>query len=94
MMRAIGATRRQVRWIIRWESVITAVIGAVLGLLLGILLAVLVTAGLSSQGIEYDLPIGQLLIWVVFAVLFGIVAAAFPARRAARLDVLQAVSYE
>jgi len=90
MMRAIGATRRQVRWIIRWESVI----GAVLGLLLGILLAVLVTAGLSSQGIEYDLPIGQLLIWVVFAVLFGIVAAAFPARRAARLDVLQAVSYE
>ncbi len=94
MLRAIGATRRQVRWIIRWESVITAVIGAVLGLLLGILLAVLVTAGLSSQGIEYDLPIGQLLIWVVFAVLFGIVAAAFPARRAARLDVLQAVSYE
>jgi putative ABC transport system permease protein len=54
----------------------------------------MVTAGLQSQGIEYTLPVGQLLIWVVFAMLFGIVAAAFPARRAARLDVLQAVAYE
>jgi putative ABC transport system permease protein len=94
MLRAIGTTRRQVRWIIRWESVITAVIGAILGLLLGILLAVMITAGLQSQGIEYALPIGQLLIWVVFAIVFGIVAAAFPARRAARLDVLQAIAYE
>jgi putative ABC transport system permease protein len=94
MLRAIGTTRTQIRWIIRWESVITAVIGAVLGLLLGIVLAALVTQGLSSQGIEFALPIGQLLIWVVFAIVFGIVAAAFPARRAARLDVLQAIAYE
>ena len=94
LLRAIGTTRTQVRWMIRWESVITAVIGAITGLLLGIVLAVMVTAGLQSQGIEYTLPVGQLLIWVVFAMLFGIVAAAFPARRAARLDVLQAVAYE
>ncbi len=94
MLRAIGTTRTQVRWIIRWESVITAVIGAVLGLLLGIVLAALVTQGLSSQGIEFALPVGQLLIWVVFAIVFGIVAAAFPARRAARLDVLLALAYE
>jgi putative ABC transport system permease protein len=94
MLRAIGTTRSQVRWVIRWESVITAVIGAILGLLLGIVLAVMITAGLQSQGIEYALPIGQLLIWVVFAIVFGIVAAAFPARRAARLDVLQAIAYE
>jgi putative ABC transport system permease protein len=94
MLRAIGTTRTQVRWIIRWESVITAVIGAIIGLLLGIVLAVMITAGLSSQGIEYALPVGQLLIWVVFAMLFGIFAAAWPARRAARLDVLQAVAYE
>jgi putative ABC transport system permease protein len=94
MLRAIGTTRGQVRWIIRWESVITAVIGAVLGLLLGIVLAAVVTAGSSSQGIEFTLPIGQLLLWVVFAMLFGIVAAAWPARRAARLDVLLAVAYE
>ena len=94
MLRAIGTTRGQVRWLIRWESVITSVIGAILGLLLGIVLAVLVTAGLQSQGIEYALPVGQLLIWVVVAMVFGIVAAAWPARRAARLDVLQAVAYE
>jgi putative ABC transport system permease protein len=94
MLRAIGTTRRQVRWIIRWESVITSVIGAILGLLVGIILAVLITTGLQSQGIEYTIPIGQLLIWVVFAIFFGIVAAAFPARRAARLDVLQAIAYE
>jgi putative ABC transport system permease protein len=83
-----------VRWIVRWESVVVAVIGAVLGLILGVAFAFLVTAGLSSQGIEYALPAGQLLIWVAFAMLFGIVAAAFPARRAARLDVLQAIAYE
>jgi len=94
MLRAIGTTRRQVRWLIRWESVITSVIGAVLGLVLGIVLAYLITTGLSSQGIEHTLPIGQLLVWVVFAIVFGIVAAAFPARRAARLDVLQAIAYE
>jgi putative ABC transport system permease protein len=94
MLRAIGTTRTQIRWIIRWESIITAIIGAILGLLLGIVLAFLVTAGLQSQGIEYALPIEQLLIWVVFAMVFGIVAAAWPARRAARLDVLQALAYE
>ena len=55
MLRAIGTTRTQIRWMIRWESVITAVIGAVTGLLLGILLAVLITAGLADQGIEYAL---------------------------------------
>lgn len=94
MLRAIGTTRAQIRWMVRWESVITSVIGAVLGLVLGIVLAVLVTAGLQSQGIEYALPIGQLLLWVVVAMVFGIVAAAWPARRAARLDVLQAIAYE
>lgn len=94
MLRAIGTTRRQIRAMVRWESVITSVIGAVLGLLLGIVLAALVTAGLASQGIEFALPIGQLLLWVVVAIIFGVVAAVWPARRAARLDVLQAVAYE
>jgi putative ABC transport system permease protein len=94
MLRAIGTTRGQVRWIIRWESVITAIIGALLGLVLGIALAFLVTAGLRGQGIEYALPIAQLIILMIVAMVFGIVAAAWPARRAARLDVLQAVAYE
>jgi putative ABC transport system permease protein len=94
LLRAIGTTRGQVRWMIRWESVITSVIGAILGLALGIVFALLITKGLASQNLEYTIPVTQLLIWVVFAMIFGIVAAAFPARRAARLDVLQAVAYE
>jgi putative ABC transport system permease protein len=94
MLRAIGTTRGQVRWIVRWESVITSVIGAILGLIVGIVLAFVVTTGLQSQGLEYSLPIGNLAIWVVFAFVLGIVAAAYPARRAARLDVLSAIGYE
>ncbi len=94
MLRAIGTTKGQIRWMVRWESVITAVIGAVLGLLLGIVLAILITFALRSEGIEFALPVGQLLIWVVVAIVFGIVAAVFPARRAAGLDILRAIAYE
>lgn len=94
MLRAIGTTRSQIRWIVRWESVITSLIGAVLGVILGFALAILVTAGLSSQAIQYAFPVGQLLIWVAVAVVLGIVAAAWPARLAARMDVLRALAYE
>jgi putative ABC transport system permease protein len=94
LLRVIGATRRQVRWMVRWEGVITTTIGALMGLMLGIVLALLITTGLSSQGIEYALPIGQLFLWVLFAALFGLVAAAFPARRAVKLDALEAIAYE
>jgi putative ABC transport system permease protein len=94
MLRAIGTTRSQVRWIVRYESVITSVIGGVVGLVLGVALAFLITSALQNQGLSYSLPGWQLLIWVVFAIIFGIVAAAWPARRAARLDVLQAIAYE
>jgi len=94
MLRAIGTTRGQVRMAVAWESVIAAVIGAVLGLLLGVVLAVLVTAGLRGEGLEFTLPVGQLFLWVVFSVIFGIVAAVYPAIRASRLDVLQAIAYE
>jgi putative ABC transport system permease protein len=94
MLRAIGTTRSQIRWTVTWESVITAVIGAVLGLVLGIILAVLVTSGLKSEGIEYAIPVGSLLIWLVFAIIFGVAASIYPAVRAARLDILQAIAYE
>jgi len=94
MLRAIGTTRAQLRMTVAWESVITAVIGAVLGLLLGIVLAVLVTAGLQSEGVEYVIPVGSLLFWVAFSMVFGVIAAVYPAMRAARMDVLQAIAYE
>jgi ABC-type antimicrobial peptide transport system permease subunit len=94
MLRAIGMTRRQVRRMVRHESVITSLIGAALGLPLGVLLAGAVTHALSKYGIAFSLPVGSLVVFFVAAILVGIVAAIFPARRAARLNVLQALQYE
>ena len=92
MLRAIGMTRRQVRRMIRHESVITALIGAAIGIVLGIVLAALLIA--RVEFIEFSLPIVQLIIFIVAAILVGVMAAIFPARRAARLDPLQALQYE
>src|SRR5829696_500191 len=94
IMRAIGASRRQARRMIRQESVITALIGAALGLPLGLFLAAIVTRGLSDQGIGFHLPLGPLLAFTVVAALAGVAAAIPPARRASRLDVLHALQYE
>jgi putative ABC transport system permease protein len=91
-LRAVGMTRRQVRRMIRYESVITALIGAALGILLGIVLAGLLVARVDF--INFSVPIGQIVAFAIAAVVVGIVAAIFPARRAARLNVLQALQYE
>jgi len=92
MLRAIGMTRRQVRRMIRHESVITALIGAAIGIALGIVLAVLLIARVDF--IVLSLPIGQLIIFAIAAIFVGILAAIFPARRASRLNVLEALQYE
>jgi putative ABC transport system permease protein len=92
MLRAIGMTRRQVRRMVRYESVITALIGAAIGIALGVVLAGLLVARIDF--IVLSVPIGQLIIFAVAAVIVGILAAIFPARRAARLNVLQALQYE
>ena len=92
MLRAIGMTRRQVRRMIRHESVITALIGAMIGIVLGVVLAVLLIA--RVEFIDFAFPTIQIIVFVVAAVLVGIVAAIFPARRAAKLDPLEAIAYE
>jgi putative ABC transport system permease protein len=94
MLRAVGMTRRQVRRMVRHESVITALFGAALGLPLGIFLALLVTQALAEYDLQFAIPAGALITFVIVSVLAGIVAAILPARRAARLRVLEALQYE
>jgi putative ABC transport system permease protein len=94
MLRAIGMSRRQARRMIRHESVITALIGAALGLPLGVLLAAIVTAGLAEQGLGLHPPAGALLACTAVAAVAGALAAVPPARRASRLNVLDALQYE
>ena len=89
MLRAIGMSRRQVRRMIRHESVITALIGGALGIVLGVVLGVLLVARVDF--IDFTLPVAQLIVFAVAAVVVGILAAIFPARRASRLNVLEAL---
>ena len=92
MLRAVGMTRGQVRRLIRYESVITALIGAAIGIALGIVLSVLLIARVDFIVVSW--PIGTLLVFVVAAIIVGLIAAIFPARRASRLNVLEALQYE
>jgi putative ABC transport system permease protein len=94
MLRAVGMTRRQVRRMIRHESIITALIGAALGLPLGVFLAILVTKALSQFDVRISVPVGQLVLFAIVSIVVGILAAILPARRAAKLNVLEALQYE
>jgi putative ABC transport system permease protein len=94
MLRAIGMTRRQARRMIRHESVITALIGTALGLGLGLFLSALVTKAVSMDGLSWTIPVAPLAAFTLVAVLAGIGAAILPARRASRLNVLEALHYE
>jgi putative ABC transport system permease protein len=92
MLRAVGMSRRQVRRMIRHESVITALLGAAFGIPLGILLAALIGATINFG--TFTIPVGTLIIFVIAAIIAGLIAAIWPARRAGKLNVLEALSYE
>jgi putative ABC transport system permease protein len=92
MLRAVGMTRRQVRNMIRHESIITALLGAALGIPVGIVLALMVGKAISYPA--FTIPWVTLVVFVVGAVIAGLFAAIFPARRAGRLNVLEALQYE
>jgi putative ABC transport system permease protein len=94
MLRTIGMTRRQARRMIRHESVITALIGAALGLGLGVFLSALITRALKDSDMALSIPVPELVAFTVVAILAGIGAAIMPARRASRLNVLDALHYE
>ncbi len=92
MLRAVGTSRRQIRRMIRHESVITALIGSVIGIALGIAFGALLAARTST--IAFRIPVGSLIIFLIASWIVGLVAAIFPARRAAKLEPLQALAYE
>jgi putative ABC transport system permease protein len=92
MLRAVGMTRRQVRRMIRHESVITALLGASFGIPLGVILAWMVGSAINYS--VFTIPVGTLVVFVIAAIVAGVLAAIFPARRAGRLNVLQALQYE
>jgi putative ABC transport system permease protein len=93
LLRAVGSSRRQVRRMVRYESVLTTLVGTVLGIGLGVVLAAMVIHAVGG-GMAFALPLGQLAVLLVVAVVLGVGAAVFPARRASRLDVLEALAYE
>ena len=93
LLRAVGMRRPQVRAMIRSEAVILAVFGAVIGIVVGTLMGLALVASLRQQGItETTVPVTRLVLFLVIAALLGLVAAGWPARRAARLDVLAAIA--
>ncbi|MEO8518629.1 MAG: FtsX-like permease family protein [Dermatophilaceae bacterium] len=95
LLRAVGLSRRQLRTMVRLESMVISVLGAVLGVGLGVVFGIALQRSQADSGIEVlSVPGVQLVIFVVLAALIGILAAVWPARRAARLDVLRAVTTE
>ncbi len=93
LLRAVGMTRRQLRSSVRWESVIIALLGTLLGLVIGVVFAWAMVKALADQGIDkFSVAPAQLLLIVILAALFGVLAAVWPARRAAKLDVLASIS--
>jgi putative ABC transport system permease protein len=95
LLRAVGMTRRQTRSMVRWEAVIIAVMGALFGVVIGIAFGWALQQALEPDGFtELGIPGAQLAFYVVLAGLAGVLAAILPARRAARMNVLEAISYE
>jgi len=93
LLRAVGETRRQVRSMVRWESVIIAVFGTVLGVATGVFLAWSVIQAAPANALDtFAAPSGRLLVVLAVGAVVGVVASLRPARRAARLDVMDAIA--
>jgi putative ABC transport system permease protein len=93
LLRAVGMKRRQVRTMIRSEAVILAIFGAIIGIIVGTGLGIALVSSLKQQGItDTVVPASSLVIFLLLAALLGLVAASWPARRAAKLDVLAAIA--
>ena len=94
LLRAVGLSRRRLRLMITLESIAIAVLGAVLGLVVGLLIGVALRQSLSEDLTVLSLPLGSLVVFLVIAVVFGVLAAIVPAVRASRMKVLDAIATE
>ena len=93
LLRAVGMTRSQVRTTVRWESVITSLLGAVLGIVLGLALGWVVVFSLRDQGLtSFQIPVGTTIAIMVMSFIVGVLAAVYPAWRATKVDVLEALT--
>ncbi len=92
LLRAVGMTRRQLRTTVRWEAVLTSVFGTLLGLAIGLFFGWAIVEALKDEGLNaFVVPVGQLVIIVLIAGLAGVLAAILPARRASKLNILEAI---
>ena len=95
LLRAIGMTRRQLRRMVRWEAVIIALFGGLLGVAMGVLFGLAVIAALPETFVDIvSIPYTSLFGYLLVSGLFGMLAAILPARRASKLNVLDAISHE
>jgi putative ABC transport system permease protein len=93
LLRAVGMTRSQVRTTVRWESVITSLLGAVLGIILGIGLGWVIVFALKDQGLtSFKLPVGPTIVIMIMSFIVGLLAAIYPAWRATRVNILDALN--
>jgi putative ABC transport system permease protein len=93
LLRAVGMKRRQVRTMIRSEAVILAIFGAIIGIIVGTGMGVALVSSLKQQGItDVVVPVSRLVVFLLIAALLGLIAASWPARRASRLDILNAIA--
>lgn len=95
LLRAVGTSRSQVVRAVSWEAIVVAIIGTVLGIVVGTVFGVVVAVAMKSQGLTVlSIPVLQIGALVVFGAIAGLIAALFPARRASRLRILDAIAYE
>jgi putative ABC transport system permease protein len=95
LLRAVGMSRRQVRRMVRYESVVIAMFGASLGLAVGVTFGWALQRAMAEQGVEVlSIPFGRLALYAGAAAVIGVIAAVWPARRASRMDVLHAITTE
>jgi putative ABC transport system permease protein len=95
LVRALGMTRGQTRSMVRWETVLITVFGAVLGCVVGLFFGIALVRAFASGGVDVlDIAPDRQIIYVIVAFFAGLLAAIWPARRAARVDMLQAITTE